>query len=389
MSATISKQAHHSGWVTFVVAGLGLVALASTLVGASVAANGTADADGVATAKAWVSRMEKPISKGPPGPAFDASDLRGKKVWFVSFPFSINYSQQVWRGVKEAAKELGFTVKSFDGKFSPADTSRGIDLAVQDNADAIIVHSLPPAVVAPAISRAAKAGVKIIAAEIQNPGPPLPGTPKTVSAIAGHSYSIPTKTMASQVVADSKGKANVLFFSVNDIGPGSKQGTTTFLATMKNLCPSCKVQVNDAPVAQWSGLTTRIASLLRSNPSVNYVVPIFDGMAVYLVPGIRSAGAANRVKIVTGDATASVIENIKRKNIVIGDVGQPNVWTGWAIVDQTARVLAGKKPLQDVGIQYRLFTAKNVGKINTNSDPTTWYGQLTFRADYKKIWGVR
>jgi ABC-type sugar transport system substrate-binding protein len=92
------------------------------------------------------------------------------------------------------------------------------------------------------------------------------------------------------------------------------------------------------------------------------------------------------VKIVTGDATASVIENIKRKNIVIGDVGQPNVWTGWAIVDQTARVLAGKKPLQDVGIQSRLFTAKNVGKINTKTDPTTWYGPLDFRAKYKKIW---
>jgi ribose transport system substrate-binding protein len=368
--------------------GLVVVALASTVVGTSVAANGTANADRMGQAKAWVSLMEKPVSKGPPGPAFNASSLRGKNVWFVSFALSINYSQQVWRGVQEAAKELGFTVKSFDGKFSPADTSRGIALAVQDKADAIIVHSLPPAVVAPAINKAAKAGVKIIAAEIQNPGPPLPGTPKTVSAIAGHSYSIPTKTMASQIVVDSNGKANVLFFSVNDIGPGSKQGTSTFVATMKSLCPSCKVQVSDAPVAQWSGLTTRIASLLRSNPDINYVVPIFDGMAVYLVPGIRSAGASNRVKIVTGDATASVIENIKRKNIVIGDVGQPNVWTGWAIVDQTARVLAGQKPLQDVGIRYRLFTARNVGKLNTKADPTTWYGPLNFRAMYKKIWGV-
>ncbi len=388
MSAAGSNRSCRSRRITFPVVGALVAALAATAVGTSVAANGAADADGVATAKAWVSLMEKPISKGPPGPAFDASSLRGKKVWFVSFPFSINYSQQVWRGVQEAAKALGITVKSFDGKFSPADTSRGIALAVQDKADAIIVHSLPPAVVAPAINRAAKAGVKIISAEIQNPGPPLPGTPKAVSAIAGHSYSIPTKTMASQVVADSKGKANVLFLSANDIGPGSKQGTATFVATMKKLCPSCKVQTTDAPLAQWSGLTTRIASLLRSNPSINYVVPIFDGMAVYLVPGIRSAGATNRVKIVSGDATPSVIENIKRHNIVIGDVGQPNVWTGWAIVDQTARVLAGKKPLQDVGVRYRLFTANNSANINTKSDPTNWYGPLDFRSAYKKIWGV-
>jgi ribose transport system substrate-binding protein len=388
MSVVVSKQSRRFRGLGLLVAGLLVVALASIVAATSVAANGTARGNGVAQAKAWVSLMEKPVSKGPPGRAFDASSLRGKKVWFVSFALAINYSQQVWRGLQEAAKPLGITVKSFDGKFSPAEVSRGIALAVQDKADAIVVHSLPPVVVAPAIDKAAKAGVKIIAAEIQNPGPPLPGTPKTVSAIAGHSYSIPTKTMASLIVADSNAKANVLFLSANDIGPGSKQGTATFVGTMKKLCPSCKVQVTDAPVAQWSGLTTRIASLLRSNPSINYVAPIFDGMAVYLVPGIRSAGAANRVKVVSGDATPSVIENIQRRNIVIGDVGQPNVWTGWAIVDQTARVLAGQKPLQDVGIRYRLFTARNVGTINTKGDPTNWYGPLDFRAAYKKIWGV-
>jgi ribose transport system substrate-binding protein len=388
MSAVVSKQSRRSRGLAVLITVLLVIALASIVATTSLAANGGAQANGVAQAKAWVSLMEKPISKGPPGPAFDASSLRGKKVWFVSFALAINYSQQVWRGVQETAKPLGITVKSFDGKFNAAETSRGIALAVQDKADAIIVHSLPPVVLAPAINRAAKAGVKIIAAEIQNPGPPLPGTPTTVSAIAGHSYSIPAQTMASEVVADSNGKANVLFFSANDIGPGSKQGTATFVGTMKKLCPSCKVQVTDAPVAQWSGLTTRITSLLRANPSVNYVVPIFDGMAVYLVPGIRSAGASNRVKIVSGDATASVIENVKKRSIVIGDVGQPNVWTGWAIVDQTARVLAGEKPLQDVGIRYRLFTAKNSANINTKTDPTNWYGPLDFRAAYKKIWGV-
>jgi ribose transport system substrate-binding protein len=383
------RRSTRSRGLMLLVAGLLVVALASFAVAASLAATGTARVSGVAQAKAWVAQLEKPVSKGPPGPNFNASSLKGKKVWFVSLALSINYSQQVTRGVEEAGKALGLKIKTFDGKFSPAEVSRGIQLAVQDKADAIIVHSLPPAVVAPAITRAHAAGVKIIAAEIQNPGPPLPGTPKTVDAIAGHSYSVPTKTMASEVVADSNGKANVIFLSANDIGPGSKQGTATFVSTMHKLCPSCKVQVTDAPVAQWSGLTTRIASILRSNPQINYVVPIFDGMAVYLVPGIRSAGAQNRVKIVSGDATASVLSNVKSHNVVIGDVGQPNVWTGWAIVDQTARVLSGQKPLPDVGIPYRLFTAKNVGNLDLKGDPTNWYGKVDFRGDYKRIWGVR
>jgi ribose transport system substrate-binding protein len=360
-------------------------AVALAAVAGSSAATG---ANGVAEAKAWVAKMQKPIVTGPSGPSFDASTLKGKNVWFVSFPLAIAYSQQVWRGVQEGSKALGMKVTSFDGKFSAADTARGIRLAIQAKADAIIVHSLPPAVVAPAIAQANRAGIKIISAEIQNPGPPLPDVPKTVDAIAGHSYSIPTKTMASQVVADSGGKASVLFLSANDIGPGSKQGTATFVSTMKRLCPSCSVKVQDAPVGQWPGLGGRVSSFLRANPKVNYVVPIFDGMSVYIVPGIRSIGAQKRVKIVSGDATPSVLENIRRGNVVIGDVGQPNVWTGWAIMDQTARVLVGVKPLLDVGIKYRLFTKQNVGGLNLKGDPTAWYGDVEFRAAYKKIWRV-
>jgi ribose transport system substrate-binding protein len=387
MSARLSTRSTRTKAVLAIVAALLSVGLAAIAAAASTAADSGTRANGLAQAKALVAQLQKPVSKGPPGPKFNAASLKGKKVWFVSFALSINYSQQVTRGVQEAGKALGFSVKTFDGKFSPAEVSRGIQLAVQDKADAIIVHSLPPSVVAPAINKAHAAGVKIIAAEIQNPGPPLPGTPKTVDAIAGHSYSIPTKTMASYVATDDQ-NANVLFLSANDIGPGSKQGTATFVSTMRQLCARCKVQVTDAPVAQWSGLTTRIASLLRANPKINYVVPIFDGMAVYLVPGIRSAGAQNRVKIVTGDATASVLDNVKKQVIVVGDIGQPNVWTGWAIIDQTARVLAAKKPLRDVGIRYRLFTKNNVGGLDLKGDPTEWYGDIDFRGAYKQIWGL-
>jgi ribose transport system substrate-binding protein len=349
---------------------------------------GEAAPGAVGEATALVADAEKPITSGPPGPEFDASAARGAKVWFVSPVLAIDYSQQILRGVEQGAEALGATVRSFDGRFSPAEVSRGIGLAIQDGADAIIAHSLPAAVVAPALAKADAAGIKIISAEVQNPGPPLPDVPETVDAIAGHSYSIPTRIMAAKVVEDSGGDANVLFFSASDIGPGSKQGTDTFVATMEELCPDCPVEVIDSPVAQWSGLTQRIASLLRSKPDVNYLVPIFDGMATTMIPGIQSAGAADRVKLVSGDATPSVLENLRSGVIVIGDVGQPNVWTGVGIMDQTARVLAGVEPLEDVGIQYRLFTENNVQDLDLEGDPTEWYGNVDFLADYRRIWGV-
>ncbi len=68
--------------------------------------------------------------------------------------------------------------------------------------------------------------------------------------------------------------------------------------------------------------------------------------------------------------------------------GRPNVWTGMAIMDQTARVLAGVKPVTDEKIPFRLFTAGNVGKLNlklSQTDP--WYTSSNVLADYERIWG--
>jgi ribose transport system substrate-binding protein len=359
----------------------------AVLVFASVALAATGNP--VATAKAIVAQDEKPVS-GPSLPSFNAKKVKGDSVWFVSYALSIPYSQQVLAGVKEASTALGIHVTAFDGNFSAAAVARGISLAVAAKAKAIIVHSISASEVAPAIQAAHAAGIKVISAETQNPGPPLPDVPKTVTALVSHSYSAKAVAMAAEVAADSGGNANVLFLSANDIGPGSAQGTATFVKTMGQLCPSCTVQVTDAPVEQWSGLTQRIASLLQENPNVNYVVPIFDGMVEYLVPGIESAGLASKVKIVTGDGTASVLQDIKQHNIVIGDAGQPNVWTGLAIMDQTARVLAGVKPVVNEKIPFRFFTAQNVGGLNLNFSLTNpWYTSSNVLADYERIWELK
>ena len=94
------------------------------------------------------------------------------------------------------------------------------------------------------------------------------------------------------------------------------------------------------------------------------------------------------MKIVTGDATDSVLQALKDGQTVVADIGQPNVWTGVGIVDQTARVLAGEPPVDDIGVQYRMFTASNIESVDLKAEPSTWYGDVDFLAEYKKLWGV-
>ncbi len=153
----------HGRWVGV---GVSAVMLSSLAVASSASAAGS----GVTKAKSLVAQAEKPVS-GPSVPPFNAAKLKGEKVWFVSLSLSIPYSQQVLSGVKQASQALGIKVTSFDGQDSASQVSRGIGLAVAAKANAIIVHSIPGSQVAPAVQAAKQAGIKVISAETQNPGP--------------------------------------------------------------------------------------------------------------------------------------------------------------------------------------------------------------------------
>ena len=162
-----------------------------------------------------------------------------------------------------------------------------------------------------------------------------------------------------------------------------------FLNELKRVCPGCKVKVMNVPSGQWNTLQTKTASLIRANPDVNYIVPDFDGMVIFALPGVHSAGAQGKVKIVSFNATPSVMKALKNKDVVAAETGGPNLLQGWAFADQALRVAGGYPPLPDIGIKDRLFTADNINSINLDSQESTWYGEGNYAAAYKKLWGVK
>ena len=72
-----------------------------------------------------------------------------------------------------------------------------------------------------------------------------------------------------------------------------------------------QVQVVDVPTSQWSQLTPKTASLIRANPNANYFVPDFDGEVIFMVPGVTSANAQSKVKLVSFAKLGQVIEIVR------------------------------------------------------------------------------
>jgi ribose transport system substrate-binding protein len=206
--------------------------------------------------------------------------------------------------------------------------------------------------------------------------------------MATHSFSWPGRAEADFITVDSKGKAKILFMSTNDLPNITGPEKRAFLAETKRVCPGCQVEVMNVPSGQWSQLTTKTASYIRAHPDVQYIVPDFDGMVIFALPGVHSAHAQGKVKIVSFNATPSVMKALKKKDVVVAETGGPNLLQGWALADQGLRVAAGEKPLPDIGVLDRLFTQANIGSINLNAQESTWYGKVDYVAAYKKLWGV-
>jgi ribose transport system substrate-binding protein len=370
------------------------LALAAALVAALGASSSTASdqlspAAGIAAAKKLVQQYEQPPKWAPPGKPFDASKAKGKSIWYVSLSLSIPFEQYMLQGIQQGAKSVGAKGVGFDGKFSAAEGSRGIDQAVQAKASVIMVGGFEPSLVGPALRNAEKAGIPVIMANVQDPGPPRSDYPSAVKAFATHSFSWPGRAEADFVTVDSNGKANVLFMSTSDIPNITTPEKVAFLNELKRVCPGCKASVMNVPSGQWNQLQTKTASYIRAHPDVTYIVPDFDGMVIFALPGVHSAGAQDKVKIVSFNATPSVMKALKNHDVVVAETGGPNLLQGWAFADQALRVAAGVKPLPDIGVKDRLFTKHNINSIDLTAQESTWYGHDDYAAQYKKLWGVK
>jgi ribose transport system substrate-binding protein len=365
----------------------GLVATLG-LTASSSASSRLSPAAGIAAAKKLVAQYEQPPKWAPLGKPFDASKAKGKSIWYVSLSLSIPFEQYMLQGIQQGAASVGAKGVGFDGKFSAAEGARGIEQAIQSKASVIMVGGFEPSLVGPALSDAQKAGIPVIMANVQDPGPARSDYPPAVKAFATHSFSWPGRAEADFITVDSGGKANIVFMSTSDLPHITFPERDAFLNELKRVCPGCKAKVMNVPSGQWNTLQTKTASLIRANPDVNYIVPDFDGMVIFALPGVHSAGAQSKVKIVSFNATPSVMKALKNKDVVVAETGGPNLLQGWAFADQALRVASGYPALPDIGVKDRLFTASNINSLDLSAEESTWYGKIDYVAAYKKLWGV-
>jgi ribose transport system substrate-binding protein len=339
----------------------------------------------VAQARKMIDQARKPLQFKPPGPPIDATKLRGKRVLIVSVDQRVPILSIANKAIQEAGQAAGIQVSVFDAKAQVNRMQQGIQQAVRE-ADGLVLSGIPIAAVQGALQDAKKLPSVAVLNNQPDPNAPGQGAGPLVDATSAPNYETGGALVAAKAIVDTNGELNTEIFDTKEITPSPD--VVRGMKSVLDKCGGCKVGQNTTPLAEWAtALTGKAQSVIRRDPSINYILPIFDDMGVFISAGIRQAGAADRVKVAALDGTPAALKLIQDDDVFTANPGQPTGWLGWHALDQVMRGMLGQKP-GDPEIPVRLLDDENLKGVDVN-DVDAPYGDPKYREGFERLWGLQ
>jgi ribose transport system substrate-binding protein len=321
--------------------------------------------------------FKEPATDGPaPKP--------NKNVWVVDLDLSTD-PVRFANGAKEAAKDLGWKVTAFDGKFQPSRFLEGIQQATAAKADAIVIYAIDCPIVKAALQQAHDAGIVVVDAESQD----CKDTPLFDGSVSFTMGEYPEwvksagQANADWTIVNAKGKAKVINFVQTDI-PALlifNQGFTDELGT----CGGCEIVDTVKFTAADLGpkLQEKAAQALLKNRDANAINVPYDGANLAgVAPAIVASGRNDDLLVVAGGGTAAGTDLIRANGGEDAGYSTSLEWEGWAAIDALNRLFNDEKP-KTSGIGMQVFDRDhNMPK----SGP--WQPPVDYKAAYRKAWGT-
>jgi ribose transport system substrate-binding protein len=341
--------------------------------------SGSGDAAGIATAKERLKPFEatptaitikEPLKGAPPA---------GKTI--VMLGTNDPNNQKLQKSLKELAAlaKWNYAVVSYDPS-NPATFNAAIDTAITKKANYVAEAGIP--LTAAMIKKVQDAGAKWVLTSVH---PVEVKDPIIVDANAYANDELMGKVLADFFVSDSKGKGNVVIEHVPAY-PILEGFTDGFQAEVKELCPQCKVKIQDITIPDLVAgkVPSVMVSALRSNPDANYIAFDVGPFAAGIDAALASAGLAGKVKVIGQAADEAGIAALK--------TGKHTAWTGfdpvystYVMMDAMFRDSLGMPiDVKASGLQTtQILTKDNVADITGN-----WGEPKDALDQFKKLWGL-
>jgi ribose transport system substrate-binding protein len=267
--------------------------------------------------------------------------------------------QELYAGMQEAAKSLGWKIEMLDSDLSANTQVSNIQTLIQEKVNAIATWTLDSGATAGIYSQAEAAGIPIIGMNSVGTG---------VASTVWYAASTcdpggPADTEAAAIAKRTPG-ASIILITLTGV-PSIDASTACFqAAATKAGLKVLTVQSNTADNA--SGGDQLTTNLLAKYPNVQAFYDYNDASA----EGVASAVIAAGKKVMSGTSTTGIqiwgngadsdgIAALKADRIT-GTVDDNLTESGWAVI-KTMKMLLDKQPIKQITVKSSLVTSANVG----------------------------
>jgi ribose transport system substrate-binding protein len=369
-----------------VVAGTAAAVLATAAAG-DTHSNGrraaAASLPNLAYVTAQIQKYSKPPAFVAPGPAFDASKARGMKIFAIPISSTNPFITGIDAAAAAVAKKYGIQWTEFNNQGETSQWAAGIDEAIAQHANVIVLDGPNPKSVAPQLKQARAKGIYVVETHLIDKG--MQRVPY-VSAYELAPFLLIARLEADWAIKDTGGKANVLILTSNEVNPPLPQQVAAMQAEFRTYCgPSCKTQVINVPNADLATkIQPEVESALIADPSINYIIPAYDPMVEFVIPALLATHTTGKVHVSTSNGTPFVLKDMQTGDTVRMDVGENMTWIGWATMDISMRLLT-HSPLAEDENTVRVFTKADVAATGTPPVAGQGYGNAYVQG-YDKLW---
>jgi ribose transport system substrate-binding protein len=316
----------------------------------------------------------------------------GKNVWVISTGQEIETAQDASSAMEAAGEDLGWDVTVFDGKFESSRQITGIEQALADGADGVVLLYVDCAPVKSAIEQATDAGVAVVGIESKDCEPALENHvvkyagDEAFDEWVAHGFG---GTQAKWVIAKTKGQAKTIVAVETDLYTTAityDPGITDEFAK----CKTCEIVDTIEFVGTEYGppLQQKIEQALNKHPEANsFIGSCCD--AVLTSGGaaaLRASGRLGEVLSMGGEGSSPGIELIYDDAGMEACTGIPTGWEGYGAIMGLARIFAGQDPEKgNSGI------GSQACDIDHNLPPKgeSYEAPIDYVAEYNRLWGVK
>jgi ribose transport system substrate-binding protein len=290
------------------------------------------------------------------------------------------------KGYTDAAAALGWGFEQIN--YNPLKASEGVQQALNKNPDAIFITGIDPAYFEAQAKEAIKKEIPIFNGfSTEEPEPTKNGV--YMNYLNSYGYGLEAKQIASWIINDSGGKANVATVVIPEYP--ILEAEVTALEEQFAECPECsigKVAVTVEDVGAGK-VAAKVVAYLQTHPEVNYIEFTFGDLLPGVEAALKSSGLGGTVKFTGVQSNPAIVKEITEGKVAAW-TAQPQQFQGWLSVDAAIRVAQGlpiTKYEESGEVPTWVIDSKEEAE-GVLEEGGEWPGPEGFQEKFEELWGL-